>query len=199
MREQPGIAIAVWRRLHLGRNPLARLSDRLEAVLVIGSVLAALLAIPFAAAVGSEAYAAAMRQAAEQAADRREVTAVQLADSPPVTVRLDGVPIKEKAQVHARWVVPGGPVREGVVTVESGSVVGNEIRIWLDADGNVVDAPTTSTDAESQGIGVGLGLWLLCVALLAGFYLAGRSMLGRLRDAAWTRQWRKVSEDWKTA
>lgn len=190
---------SVWRRLHIGRNPLARSSDRLEAALVIGAVLVALLAIPFAAAVGSDAYAAAARRAAEQTADRHQATAVLLADAPPVQVRLDGVPVEETVEVHARWVVPGGPVREGVVTVDPSSATGNEVRIWLDAEGNAVDAPMTSTDAASQGVGVGVGVWLVCVTLLAGFCLAGRSMLCRLRDAAWAREWRRVSEDWTAA
>lgn len=182
-------------RLHVYRNPLVRSSDRLEAALVIGVVLVALLAIPFAAAAGSEAYAAGLRRAAEQTADRHEVTAVLLADAPPVQVRLDGVPVEETVEVHARWVVPGGPVREGVVTVDPGSATSAEVPIWLDEAGNVVDAPVTSTDAAGQGVGVGVGVWLACVMLLGGFYLAGRSTLGRLRDAAWEREWRRVSED----
>ncbi|WP_340681390.1 hypothetical protein LCL61_21705 [Amycolatopsis coloradensis] len=199
MRAQPGIATAVWRRLHVGRNPLARPSDRLEAALVIGVVLVALLAIPFAVAVGSEAYDAGLRRAGEQAANRHESTAVLVADAPPAQVRFDGVPVEETVKAHARWIVPGGPVREGVVTVDPGLTTGNEIRIWLDAKGNAVEAPATPADVAGQGVGVGVAFWIVCVMLLAGFFLAGRSMLGRLRGAAWEREWRRVSETWTAA
>ncbi|OXM45408.1 hypothetical protein CFP75_31160 [Amycolatopsis alba DSM 44262] len=189
----------LWRRLHLGRNPLARWSDRCEAALAVGAVLAALLAIPFAAAAGSDTYARKMLKAAEQTVDRRETTAMLLADAPPVRIRLDGVPIEETAYVHARWTVPGGPIREGVVAVESGAMTGNEVRIWLDAAGKVVDPPVTPTDATSTGIGVGVGTWLAFVTLLAGLYLGCRVLLGRSRETALTREWERVAKDWTAA
>ncbi|RSN24220.1 hypothetical protein DMC63_06645 [Streptomyces sp. WAC 05977] len=199
MRGQPGIAATVWRRLHVGQNPLARWSDRLEAALVIGVVLLALLAVPIAVAVGSEAYEAGLRRAGEQAAERREATAVLVADAPPAKVRFDGVPVEETVKVHARWSVPSGPAREGVVTVDPGLATGKEIRIWLDAKGNAVEAPVTPVDVAGQGVGVGVAFWIVCVMLLTGVLLAGRSILGRRRDAAWEREWRRVSENWTTA
>lgn len=198
MRAQPGAPIALWRRIHPGRNPLARMSDRFETALVLGVVLVALLVLPVAAALGSEAYAARMRQATEQAADRQPVTAVLLADAPPLETRLDGVPVDEKSDVRARWMVDG-VVREGTVEAEHGAVMGDEVRIWLDFAGEVVAAPVTPDDAASTGVGVGVGVWLAAVALLAGVFLTARSMLGRLRAAAWTREWRRVAEDWTTA
>ncbi|WP_236005083.1 Rv1733c family protein [Amycolatopsis pittospori] len=199
MREQPGIVAMMWRRLRPGRNPLARGSDRCEAAFAIGAVLAALLAIPFAATVGSDVYAGQMLKAAEQTVDRYETTARLLADAPPVRIRLDGVPIEETAYVHAHWTVPGGPIREGVVAVDSGAVAGNEVRIWLDSAGSVVDPPVTPTDATSTGIGVGTGIWLAFVTVLAGLYLGARAMLARARSAAWAREWQRVAKDWTAA
>ncbi|MFD5246130.1 hypothetical protein ACFWIW_16385 [Amycolatopsis sp. NPDC058340] len=199
MRTQPGIVTAVRRRLHVGRNPLVRPTDRVETALVIGVVLLALLAIPFAVAMGSEAYDAGLRRAGEQSANRHEATAVLVADAPPAQVRFDGVPIEETVKVRARWTVPGGPVREGVVTVDPESTTGAEIPIWLDARGNAVDAPVTRADVAGQGVGVGVAFWIVCVMLLTSVLLAGRSMLGRLRNAVWEREWRQVSEKWTTA
>lgn len=193
MRAQPGTLIALWRRIHPGRNPLARTSDRLETALVLGVVLLALLALPFAAALGSEAYAARMRQATEQAVGRQPVTAVLQADAPALETRLD-----EKSDVRARWTADG-VVREGLIEAGHGAAMGEEIRIWLDSMGEVVPAPVTPDDAARTGIGVGVGVWLGCAALLAGVFLTARSMLGRQRSAAWTREWRRVSEDWTTA
>lgn len=187
------------RSLRLKRNALIRRSDRLEAGLLIGAVLLALVAIPFAAAAGSEAYAGKVRRATEETAARQEVTAVLVADAPPVRVRLDGVPLAEKVEAVARWTVPGGPVREGVVTVEAGSPGGGEVRIWLDAKGHAVEAPATVDDAKTFGVGVGTGLWLGWIALLATVFLVCRSALGRARAAAWEREWRRVSQDWTVA
>ncbi|EME55098.1 hypothetical protein [Amycolatopsis decaplanina] len=195
MKARPEIVTVIKRLLCFTRNPLIRWSDRLEAALMIGAVLLALLAIPFAAAVGSGAYAEGKGRAAEQAANRQETTAVLLADAPPVHVRLDGVPLDEKAEAVARWTVPGGLIREGVVTVDAGTATGNEVRIWLDASGRPVEAPVTDDDALSQGIGVGTGLWLGWVTLVATVFLACRAALGRSRAAEWAREWRRVAQD----
>ncbi|MFD6066922.1 MULTISPECIES: Rv1733c family protein [Amycolatopsis] len=181
------------------RNPLIRWSDRLEAALVIGVVLLTLLAIPFAAAVGSEAYAEGRKRAAEEAANRQETTAVLLADAPPVRVRLDGVPLDEKVEAIARWAAPGGLIREGVVTVDAGSATGNEVRIWLDASGHPVEAPATDADALSRGIGVGAGLWLGWLALVTGVFLVCRAALARGRAAEWAREWQRMTQDRPTA
>ncbi|MFI9450731.1 hypothetical protein [Amycolatopsis sp. NPDC052450] len=188
MKARPGIVTVITRR-----NPLVRWSDRLEAALMLGAVLLALLAIPFAAAAGSAAYADGRERAAEQAVDRQATTAVLLADAPPVHVRLDGVPLEEKAEVAARWTGPGGLIREGVVTVDTGMVTGNEVRIWLDARGHPVDAPVTDTDALSQGIGVGTGLWLGWLTVVATVFLACRAALGRSRAAEWAREWQRMA------
>ncbi|WP_340681333.1 hypothetical protein LCL61_21415 [Amycolatopsis coloradensis] len=190
MKARPEIVTVITRR-----NPLIRWSDRLEAALMIGAVLLVLLAIPFAAAAGSGAYAEGRERAVEQAANRQETTAVLLADAPPVHVRLDGVPLDEKVEVAARWTGPGGLIREGVVTVDAGMVTGNEVRIWLDALGHPVEAPVTDTDALSQGIGVGTGLWLGWLTLVATVFLACRAALGRRRAAEWAREWQRIAQN----
>ncbi|MFD5247687.1 hypothetical protein ACFWIW_24335 [Amycolatopsis sp. NPDC058340] len=191
MRALPGL----W----YTRNPLVRWSDRLEAALVIGAVLLALLAIPFAAAAGSAAYAEGRERAAEQVANRQEATAVLLADAPPVQVRLDGVPMDEKVEATARWTAPGGLIREGVVTVDAGLATGNEVRIWLDASGHPVDAPATADDALSRGIGVGAGLWVGWLTLVTGIFLMCRAALARGRAAEWAREWQRMAQDRPTA
>ncbi|RSN24176.1 hypothetical protein DMC63_06385 [Streptomyces sp. WAC 05977] len=190
MKARPEFVTVITRR-----NPLIRWSDRLEAALIVGAVLLALLAIPFAAAAGSAAYAEGRERAAKQAANRQETTAVLIADAPPVHVRLDGVPLDEKVEVAARWTGPGGLIREGVVTVDAGMVTGNEVRIWLDARGYPVEAPVTDADALSQGIGVGTGLWLGWLTLVAMVLLVCRAALGRGRAAEWAREWEQLA--WK--
>ncbi|WP_340687997.1 hypothetical protein LCL61_18595 [Amycolatopsis coloradensis] len=189
---------AFWQRIRPGGSPLVRTSDRIEAVLTLTVLLAALLAIPFAATMGSDIYADRMAQATEQATDRRPVTAVLLADAPPVAIRLDGVPIEGKSRVPARW-IDGDVVREEPVDAGNGSVAGQEVEIWLDSRGDVVPAPVTRDDAARNGIGVGVGVWLGCVALLAVVFLIARSALARRRDAAWSREWRRVADDWTPA
>jgi len=195
MEARPGVVTVIARLLCFTRNPLARWSDRLEAALVIGTLLLALLAIPFAAAAGSDAYAGSLRRAAEKAASLQETTAVLLVDAPPARVRLDGVPSEEQVEAVARWSVSGGPVREGLVTVDAGAVKGTEVRIWLDANGHAVAAPAGVDDSKSLGVGVGTGLWLGWITLLATVFLLCRAALSRSRAAEWAREWRRVAQD----
>ena len=80
-----------------GRNPLIRISDRVEALVLVLTVVVSLLAAPIAAAVGTAVYDSRSRLYAEQAQTRRTVTATVI-DSP---ARSDTI------TVRARWFAAG--------------------------------------------------------------------------------------------
>ena len=64
-----------------GRNPLIRISDRIEALVLVLTVVVSLLAVPIAAAVGTAVYDSRSRLYAEQAQTQAQVTATVI-DSP---------------------------------------------------------------------------------------------------------------------
>ncbi|MFE6611924.1 hypothetical protein [Amycolatopsis sp. NPDC057786] len=187
--------VFLWRRIHLGRNPLARIPDRIEAVILVGGVLAALLGVPLAAAAGSEAYATMMARSALETASRHSTTAFLLEDAPPARVGVDGMPSAETASVAARWALPDGGFQEALVSADLGASAGDAVTVWLDESGAVAEPPVMPMDATSAGIGVGVGVWLAAVALLAAGYLVARQLLNRARRAAWDREWERFGQD----
>ena len=70
-----------------GRNPLIRLSDRVEALVLVFAVVVSVLAAPMAAAVGTAVYDSRSTFYAEQAQNRRTVTATVIDDSAALNPR----------------------------------------------------------------------------------------------------------------
>ena len=70
-----------WLAVLFGRNPLIRLSDRLEVLALVLVVVVSLLSMPIGAAVGTAVYDSRSRVYAEQAKTRTTVTATVI-DSP---------------------------------------------------------------------------------------------------------------------
>ncbi|MFJ8914002.1 hypothetical protein [Amycolatopsis sp. NPDC102389] len=187
--------VYLWRRIHLGRNPLARGADRVEAAILVVGVLIALLGVPLAAAAGSEAYATMMARSAVETASRHSTTAFLLEDAPSARVGVDGTPSAETARVPARWALPDGGFREAPVISDLGASAGEAVTVWLDESGAVTGPPVLPLDATSTGIGVGVGVWLGAVTLLAAGYLTARHLLDRARSAAWDREWERFGHE----
>jgi len=191
-------ADTTWLGRHLrwlaaGRNPLARTSDRVEAMLVVSAIVLALFAVPVALSVGSEVRADAMRVAEEQRATRTETTAVLLAAAPEVPPsEVQAVP---PVAVEAVWQLPGGGERTGTVTADAGTPAGERVTIWLDPAGNPVHAPLTASNASGLGMAAAVFAWVGFVALVALLTWLARLALDRARAAAWTREWAEHGSD----
>src|SRR3954470_18236894 len=65
-----------WRLRALGSNPLVRIVDRLEALVVLAVLVTALVALPVAMSAGTLVYQSGMRTADEQAHSRHSVDAL---------------------------------------------------------------------------------------------------------------------------
>lgn len=175
-----------------GRNPVARGWDRLEAALVVLAVLVALVAVPFALAFGSQAYAQRSADADAQAASRVRSTAVLITDAP---VGPGVQPAAATEEATGVWRLPDGSERTGQVDVEAGTAAGTKVPIWLDQAGNPVAQPLTRQDALGAAIGVAVLGWLGFAGVLALLVWLGRFALDRRRDRGWTQEWAELSRD----
>jgi hypothetical protein len=178
-----------WRLLVPGRRSVARPSDRLQAGLLLLSVLVALAAVPFSAVAGSQLSAREVRLSAEQLAERSQVTAILLANSQvePVT-EPTGVSLNS-AHTDATWQAPDGSRRVGKVVADDGMHRGDAIAIWVDRAGNPVAAPLTAVAAVVDAVCAGVGLWAAVWLLLALLYGGAVLVLNRHRSARWQREW----------
>lgn len=171
-----------WQLRALGRNPLVRASDRLEALAVLGVLVIAILAAPFAMQVGDFVYEASMRTVDEQSHDRHPVQVAVVEGSA-------GMPAdyESSSLVSVQW-REGSQLRTARVSSPTTVAAGASMTIWLDTTGKVVAAPMTVFDAKLNAAGVSWTVWVAAVAAgaLAAFLL--RRGLDRSRARAWEQE-----------
>ncbi|WP_233599063.1 MULTISPECIES: hypothetical protein [unclassified Amycolatopsis] len=176
------------RRLFPGHNSLARGSDRFEALLLKLVILAALLAVPVAAAAGSANHGRQVAAAAVDAAGRQATTAYLLKAAPVRIVDSESVGTDNPA-AEATWTDSRGVRHTGGVLATPGSPAGTAVPIWIDARGALTAAPRTASTAVFDSVLVGLWLWFAVVGSLILLHRVVRLALDRHRFAAWERAW----------
>jgi|HubBroStandDraft_6_1064221.scaffolds.fasta_scaffold22994_3 hypothetical protein len=177
-------------RMLAGRNPLRRPIDRFE-----GAVLVALLAV-FGVAVALAAIVATHTYQSQQAvASLRPAVAVLVQHGPPAD-SLSGA-----GQVEARWRVPGGGERSGVLTAAtvpgiSGAAAGTRVAVWLNRSGQPAGPPPGLAVMIIYALVTGGAVTAVAgVALLVAYALA-RYVLDRRRLAGWETAWARTGPSW---
>ncbi|MFI7670647.1 hypothetical protein [Nocardia sp. NPDC049526] len=162
-------------------NPLLRPSDRLEAVLRLMVAFAVLVAIPVAAALGTDAYADARTRTEDTA--KSVVSAVITAEPERTPSHLLEAPVQ--------WIQNGRP-GTATVRVSRDAGAGDRVTVWLGATGAPTAVPRRPGTAAMTGIGVGVvvlnGTWVVAWLLLQG----STRVLARHHRAQWDRHWQKL-------
>ncbi|MEU8636292.1 hypothetical protein AB0C38_29360 [Amycolatopsis sp. NPDC048633] len=196
MRGPSGRITRFRRRLHPGRNPLTRFGDRVEAALLVLVFAGALLALPFAAAFGSETYAAQTARAEQERTTRHPATAVSLAAAPSQAYSTDGAGAPaDQTTVQAAWFDARGARHVGDVLADAGSPAGTHVSVWLDQRGELVNEPLSPSTSVADGIFAAILLWVAITGALAAVYGAGRLAVSRLHSLAWDRAWAEARHD----
>ncbi|CAN7601791.1 Rv1733c family protein [Mycolicibacterium frederiksbergense] len=170
-----------WYLRALGFHPLVRTVDRLEALTVLGVLVAGLFAIPVAVSAGTVVHDASLRTAEQQAQSRHSVQAVVVAGIGALT-ELD-----TPAYVRAQW-REGTQMRTESVVGPATIRPGDHMTVWVDNSGKVVSAPLRADDAALTATAAAVSFWIsivTCGALVA--YLIRRG-LDRARHRAWDRE-----------
>lgn len=160
-------------------NPLTRVSDRLQALLLAFAVAVSLIAVPVAVAVGTAVHESRSRVYAEQAEKYRTVIATVVGQGNP-RQNIE----RPTITVPARWVVSGTEHRGDVVAPRTAKV-GDTVEVWLNDEGLPVAKP--STTAVDEAVASALALWLGASLSAVAVYVLGRMALDRGRQAAWQR------------
>lgn len=182
------------RRLGFGRNQLRRGVDRAEALLLFAVLMAGLLLVPVAAALGTSISSSAEQSAALRRAELRSVAAHTLEDT---AVAVPAAPGQLASRVRVGWTDELGFPHEGWANVVIGTKAGSPVTVWLDQSGAVVPAPRQPADSQALGAAVGMVTVMLGWPLLwLGFRLL-RLPLDRRRARAWEREWAEVAPRWR--
>ena len=179
-----------WVLRAAGRNPLVRVSDRLELLIVALGILVVVVAAACAGALGTAVHDARSRVYVAQAQTRHTVIAEAIDDS---TVVL-GVHDNMTTTVKARWQV-NGTEHTGSVAPDHAVKTGDPLSIWVDRNGNCVDAPSPTSQAGVDAVLVAYGAWQAMVLAVAALIWWSRSRLDRRRDSGWERDIRCLIHD----
>lgn len=176
------------------RNPLRRGSDRLETLLLAGSIVTVAVGAPFAVSAAAEAsHAAAVRAQAVERTTRHEVKGVLLQQA---TDSGDGYTADSQVLAQATWRAPDGSPRTGQVMAASGAPKGSPILIWTDSSGHLTGPPLTESqiagqaDLAAAAAAGGLVVLVLCESVII------RRLLERRRIAAWDADWAVTEPMW---
>ena len=186
-----------WMIRAVGRNPLVRTSDRVEALILILVFATALAVTPVAGAIGTAVHDTHARAYAEQSRDRHPVTAMVI-DKPTATVIEDAITMSEQTHVvvraPVRWRVDGVDHTE-TLEVDPEAKVTDRLDIWVDGSGHQVAAPTPMSQAGIDALFVGTASWLGLMAGVAGLSALVRAGLTRRRDIGWDRELRTLVDN----
>lgn len=181
------------RRLGLGKNPLRRRSDRIEALLLWGGLVVALLLIPVSAAVGTSVRNASEESAARQRAVLHEVQATTLESTEHVVPSAPGDAL---AAVAVRYVDMNGVTREDRTSVVMGTKAGAPLTIWIDSSGDIAPSPRLPADSAAFGAVTGFLMLILSWLLVWASVQLAQIPLNRRRSRDWDAEWLAVSPRW---
>lgn len=174
------LGLGSWLRCLSGRNPLVRVSDRVEAAAVLVAVTVALLAAPIAGAMGTAAHDALARQYAIDRAARKQVTATVTEDS-----MLAPQAYQEPFLTQIRWDFAGAVHTAEVRTYHMKA--GEPVSIWIDTRGDLTTKPLTDENAATEAVVTGFGLWFTAVGVVTAVWTVLRLRLNHSRSAGWDR------------
>src|SRR4051794_29314703 len=124
------------------RNPLVRGTDRLELLIIALGILVVLVSAACAGALGTAVHDARSRVYIAQAQTRHTVTA-RATDDSTIVLRDDNSPA---TRVNARWQV-NGTEHTGTLNWDHSVKTGDPLTIWVDRNGDRVDAPAPTSQA----------------------------------------------------
>jgi hypothetical protein len=179
-----------WVLRACGRNPLVRGVDRLELLIVALGILVAVVGAACAGALGTAVHDARSRTYIAQAEARHAVPARATDNS----VIVPSVEDSTAARVKARWQA-NGTEHTGSFNWDHAVKTGDPLTIWVDRNGDRVNAPAPTSQACVDAVGIAFVAWQTVVLVVTVLVCAGRSHLDRRRDSAWERDIRCLIDD----
>jgi hypothetical protein len=185
--------VARLARLLTGRNALRRPVDRIEGAVLVALSAAFLAAVAIACLFGTHSYQG--QRAAT--AGLRPAAALLLQDGPAAGS------LGRVGQAEARWFLPGGGERSGVLTTETapdiaGAAAGDRISLWLNRSGQPASPPADQTVMIIYALTAGAVLAALAGMTLLLVYALCRLALDRRRLIAWESAWNRTGPSWTT-
>ncbi|MEU6432021.1 hypothetical protein ABZ860_39480 [Microbispora sp. NPDC046973] len=199
MRSVARWVVSWLRRYRPDRNPLRRRSDRIEAALAAAALAAVLLAAWPAALAARAVYdggvaAERVGPGARQLVEATLVEATSVEEGSAVPAGGRGLP----AVSPARWTLPSGEVREGMVPaallLRDGPA---NARLWVDASGRPAAPPPQRAETVTRAGLAAVGVVASAAVLTWACFALGRHWLDRRRYREWEAAWAAADQRWR--
>jgi hypothetical protein len=175
-------------------NQLRRCIDRLEAAIVTALVVTFVIGAPVAGVItGRIADSAAVRQRQAELASWHRVPATLLESAADGAASYGYL---TTAWVPARWRLPDGGEREGVVAVQLNAQAGQTVQVWINQAGQLTAMPLTRSGVFDDVAFDVLSVIIALAGLLALLALTTRLLCDRRRIDGWQRAWDAVGPRW---
>ncbi len=171
------------------RNPLIRMSDRIDAAVAPLAVLLVVIALACAGVIGTLAHDAESRRYLEEAKTRHTVTATAVEDSRP-----GATPGSAAVKALVRWQANGAEHTD-LIAWDQPVKAGAALTIWLDSEGNRVEAPTPPALAGANAVLAAAVAWWVMFVIAELSVSAVRAHTARMRDDQWEREIRCLVDD----
>jgi hypothetical protein len=184
------------RRFWMGKSPLRRRTDRIEAWITAGLLAAFLAGAPLASVAAGRwvQHGGLLEQRAQQS--WHQVPAVLLNSAPVQRTLYLRASLDTEVMALARWTGPGGRHMTGKVPVAPGTLAGRRLQVWVNRSGQPTGSPLPNTELVRRVVGAQmlapavLAVLLICVGGLV------RLLMNRRRLAAWETGWAYTGPRW---
>ena len=184
------------RRFWMGKSPLRRRTDRIEAWITAGLVAAFLVGAPLVSVTAGRwvQHGGVLEQRAQQS--WHQVPAVLLKTAPVQRTLYLRASLDTDVMALAAWTGPGGRHVTGKVPVAPGTQAGRRLHVWVNRSGQPTGSPLPNSELARRVIGaralgpVGLAVLLIGVGGLV------RWLMNRRRLAAWETGWASTGPRW---
>jgi hypothetical protein len=170
-------------------GPLARLSDRLEALVVVGRG-----ALVLSSAAAGRWFAASLVESGTAPSPRGAHSVIakvhRTPGQRPAPDGSEGAPMPHLYRVT--WTAPDGSARSAQLPLQLDPAAPATTKVWVDGRGNRLPQPQDLLDVLVVAGGFVVG-WLLATAVVGyGAYWWARRGLDALRYRRWGREWAAV-------
>jgi hypothetical protein len=184
------------RRFWLGKSPLRRRTDQIEAWITAGLLAALLVGAPLASfAVGRWVqHGGLLEQRAQQS--WHQVPGVLLKTAPVERSLYLRASLDTEVMALARWTGPGGRQLTGKVPVTPGTLAGQRLQVWVNRSGQPTGSPLPNSELVRRVIGAQVLAPIGLAVLLLGVGGLVRWLMNRRRLAAWETGWAYTGPRW---
>ena len=179
-----------WPVLRLfSRNPLVRVSDRIETAAVALGVLIVVIATACAGAVGTMLHDSQAQKYLEQQQTRHAIVARAVDDSEPAAA-----PEATSYTVLSGWRFNGTNHTE-LIGWTNFVKAGEPLNIWVDDRGNRIAPPRPVARAALDALSAAVVGWFIVILAIAHVVNAVRAYASRMRDAQWEQAIRELVDE----